>query len=304
MAKRFTDTDKWKREWFYDLKPHAKLAWLYILDQCDHCGIWPRNFKLATEQLGFKLDHETLVDWFGAKVVPFDGDKYFIPSFFDFQYGQSKEGFKARQSAIATLSRLGLMDESGKCSEVSRSVPNTTEHLGKCPEQSMDCPSTSTSKSIGKSIKGGVGGNSLTPQHLANLWNEHRGPFSAIELLSEPRKDKARAQIAKHPNESHWLAVLARWKLSDFCIQKWKPTFDDWLNETKRISALEGKYDNRAEVPKPGAPAPIRHKPAEQIIAEIESNREQLSPEERAERAAKVRELMAQAGNLGQREGA
>lgn len=143
MAKRFTDTDKWKREWFYELKPNAKLVWLYLLDQCDHSGIWPRNFKLLSEQIGLKVQHKDFVEWFGSKLILFDTDKYFIPSFFEFQYGSSKDGFKAKASALAKLQELGLFDSDGNL--------NTNEHLSKCPEQSMDCPSIGISNSIGKS---------------------------------------------------------------------------------------------------------------------------------------------------------
>lgn len=164
MAKRFTDTDKWKREWFHDLKPNAKLAWLYLLDQCDHAGIWPRNFRLMSEQLGFKFDHALMIEWFFGKVIHFDEDKYFIPSFFEFQYGASKEGFKARLSALSRLQQLGLASESGeiKCSE---HLPNTSG-------QSNNCPSNSIGKGIGKGIKGGVGEKSTLRSEIEAIYRE------------------------------------------------------------------------------------------------------------------------------------
>ncbi len=133
MAKRFTDTDKWKKEWFYELHPNAKLAWLYLLDQCDHTGIWNRNFKLMSEQIGFKIDQDSFFKWFGIKVILIDEDKYFIPSFFDYQYGDSKDSFKAKQSALQKLRVLGLVDDCGKVT-----LPNTSV-------QSMDCPIISKS---------------------------------------------------------------------------------------------------------------------------------------------------------------
>lgn len=143
MAKRFTDTDKWKREWFSTLDPKAKLVWIYILDQCDHCGVWPRNMKLLSDQTGLTVTEAQFQNWFRGKVVRFDHDKYFIPSFFDFQYGSSKDGFKARQSAIATLAKMGLMTPDGVL------LKDTSEHLDNSSELSMDCPSISIGKSIG-----------------------------------------------------------------------------------------------------------------------------------------------------------
>ena len=47
MAKRFTDTDKWKKKWFRELKPISKCFWSYLLDNCNHAGIWEVDISLA-----------------------------------------------------------------------------------------------------------------------------------------------------------------------------------------------------------------------------------------------------------------
>ena len=47
MAKRFTDTEKWKDPWFCALTEKEKLFWVYIVDNCDHAGIWRVNWPLV-----------------------------------------------------------------------------------------------------------------------------------------------------------------------------------------------------------------------------------------------------------------
>lgn len=113
MAKRFTDTDKWKRPWFANLDVKSKLVWLYVLDQCDHCGVWPANFKLMSLQLGFQVTQASFEKWMSGKVRAFDGDKYFIPSFVTFQQGVLSETKNAHKPIFAFLSRTGfsLTDE-------------------------------------------------------------------------------------------------------------------------------------------------------------------------------------------------
>lgn len=150
MAKRLTDTAKWQRPWFRRLHADAKLVWLYILDQCDHAGIWIADFDLASFQLGVEINEESFQSWFGDKVRKFQADKYWIESFFEFQYADAKDGFKAKQSALKKIQGLGLLPNP------EPTVPNTIVTV---PEQSKDCPSISISISKSISNQGGVGGD-------------------------------------------------------------------------------------------------------------------------------------------------
>lgn len=106
MAKRFTDTDKWKRPWFSELSLQAKLTWIYLLDDCDHRGVWFSNFKRASFDLGFEIDASKLSDWFGPKLILIDEDKFYIPSFVEFQYkGELSETNKAHKPILAFLAK-------------------------------------------------------------------------------------------------------------------------------------------------------------------------------------------------------
>ena len=88
MAKRFTDTDKWKKTFIKSLPAEYKLFWLFILDECDHAGIWHVELEVAEARLGIKLSLEKIRGLFKERVVEFDnGTKMFLPDFVEFQYG-------------------------------------------------------------------------------------------------------------------------------------------------------------------------------------------------------------------------
>ena len=48
MAKRFTATDKWGDPWFCGLSVSDRMFWIYLLDACDHAGIWQVNWPLVS----------------------------------------------------------------------------------------------------------------------------------------------------------------------------------------------------------------------------------------------------------------
>ncbi|MEK0423644.1 MAG: hypothetical protein RLZ95_1554, partial [Bacteroidota bacterium] len=107
MAKRFTDTEKWKKPFIRSLKAPYKLLWLYICDDCDHSGIWQVDIEVAEIRIGEKLDCKKAIQLFGNKIIPLDnGSKWFIPSFIEFQYPSGlNENNKAHIGVIKNLER-------------------------------------------------------------------------------------------------------------------------------------------------------------------------------------------------------
>ena len=87
MAKRFTDTDKWKKGFIRSLSPKFKLLWLYILDDCNHAGIWETDFEVASIRIGSKVTEKEASQVFASQIKIFDnGDKWFVAKFIDFQF--------------------------------------------------------------------------------------------------------------------------------------------------------------------------------------------------------------------------
>jgi hypothetical protein len=111
MAKRFTDTEKWKRTFFADLGYKGKLAWIYLLDNCDHRGVWNKNYSLMSFQVGFKVTNDDIKNWFEGKAFELENDKIFVPSFIDFQYPELNPNNNAHKSIIKLLEKLGPIED-------------------------------------------------------------------------------------------------------------------------------------------------------------------------------------------------
>ena len=110
MAKRFTDTEKWKKPFIRGLQGAYKLLWLYICDDCDHAGIWQVDIEVAAIRIGEKIDSKEAIKSFDEKIIIFDkGNKWFIPSFLEFQYpsGLNPDN-RAHNSVIILLEKYNL----------------------------------------------------------------------------------------------------------------------------------------------------------------------------------------------------
>ena len=108
MAKRLTDTEKWRDPWFYDLSPTDKLLWIYLLDTCDHAGIWKGSWSAVRAHIGSEKPNMAA---FEGRLIPISKDKYFIPKYLSFQYGREwhkSSKVKAVKSARIILESLGL----------------------------------------------------------------------------------------------------------------------------------------------------------------------------------------------------
>ena len=109
MAKRFTETTKWKDTWYSDLTSKYKLFWNYLLDDCDHCGIWEVNFKVAQFLVGESLEHAEVKRVFKERIIELnDGAYWFIPKFIKFQYGETLS--KKNQAVKKVIEKLESKD--------------------------------------------------------------------------------------------------------------------------------------------------------------------------------------------------
>ena len=110
MAKRFTDTNKWKKKFVRELSPKHKLLWFYMLDDCNHAGIWEVDFDVASIRVGSVVNEEDL-NLYGDKLFIFDsGCKCFIPDFIEFQYGELNPNSNVHRSVIILLDRYDLQE--------------------------------------------------------------------------------------------------------------------------------------------------------------------------------------------------
>ncbi len=114
MAKRLTDSEKWSHSWFRQLPPKMKCAWFYLLDQCDHAGIWNIDMETMSYFIGEKISLEDLKKSFQEKVSLIGEDKLYLNGYIKFQYScdvsQLNDNNKVHRSAIIILLKYGLID--------------------------------------------------------------------------------------------------------------------------------------------------------------------------------------------------
>jgi len=111
MAKRFTDNRKWKKDFIKELPGAYKLLWFYIVDDCEHYGIWDVEIDIAQLRIGkdMPIDEQKAIEFFGDNIQVIDsGKKWFIPGFIKWQYGELTESNRVHKSVIIELDRLGL----------------------------------------------------------------------------------------------------------------------------------------------------------------------------------------------------
>lgn len=103
MARRFTDSRKWDDEWFLDLPNKHKLLWLYLVDKCDHAGVYKHSQRLEKCCLSESYDWEMVIESFGNRIVKISDTKYFIPKFLKFQY---PAGLNSQKPSIIGVRKL------------------------------------------------------------------------------------------------------------------------------------------------------------------------------------------------------
>ena len=109
MAKRFIDTDLFRKPFMKGLEAPYKALWIYLLCECDHAGIWIVELDVAELRMGMPIDQEKVIEKMGGAVVPIDGGRrWFLPEFIAFQYGTLNPANRVHESVLTQLSKYGI----------------------------------------------------------------------------------------------------------------------------------------------------------------------------------------------------
>lgn len=111
MSKRFIDTELWTRDWFMEMPPAYKCAFIYLLTQCDGVGVWKPNFKLANYQIGQDINWEEFRRHVNGNIEVLPNKKWWVKDFIKFQYGHLRENFRLHQTYITLLHKHNLYEK-------------------------------------------------------------------------------------------------------------------------------------------------------------------------------------------------
>jgi hypothetical protein len=106
MSKRFIDTTLWDRPWFMELVPSEKLAFYYIISQCNNVGVWAANFRLAEFQIGTQLDWEKFAGKCHGNIFILSEYKWFIVDYVKFQHPDFNASYEtSKNNAVKSYAR-------------------------------------------------------------------------------------------------------------------------------------------------------------------------------------------------------
>jgi hypothetical protein len=86
LAKRFTDTEKWKKQWYRTLGSDWRDIWTFITDNCDHAGIWEPDFDTLEYFTGHRVSSAEIKEKFAERIEILPNGKLYLTKFIDFQY--------------------------------------------------------------------------------------------------------------------------------------------------------------------------------------------------------------------------
>jgi hypothetical protein len=104
MAKRFTDTELWDKEWFMQLPCNLKCLVKFVRDKSDLSGVWSPNWIIANAYIGEPVNEADLISIDGGKQFKkIANGKILCIGFVEFQYGKLSEKSPVHRKIIQIL---------------------------------------------------------------------------------------------------------------------------------------------------------------------------------------------------------
>jgi hypothetical protein len=214
VAKRFTESNKWADKWFRALRPEFKLAWLYLLDQCDQAGVIDLDCELANFQIGFGVDWVAFANAADGRIESLPNGKIWIVKFVEYQCGFLSRECKAHNPIFASIEKNGLSER------VSKGYPKGIQRVQEKEKEKE--------KEIDKEKEeGGVGETWIVPDRLDSpKVRELLARFAVMRRrIKKPIRDFSNTSMLldKFDDEDHLVFALETCIANDY--QGLKPDY-------------------------------------------------------------------------------
>lgn len=245
MAKRFTDTEIWQKEWFFGLSLKHKLLVKFLFDNCDCAGIYQPNFALLSVYIGETVTEK---DFDGLKQVKkLTNGNYLIEDFLKFQYGITdydslNPKLSVHKGIIKSLEKNQLLNNSliRVSQPLTKPCPTLSQGL---QDMDKDMDKDKDTSTIFKEKENQEKKKKADPytEVLPKLKNLAKTVFGKAVLVSN--EDCLRAVELASTYEDFWETLenlLQQVKMLDF--KGYKPKLNWLLKEKNYIDIRNGSY--------------------------------------------------------------
>lgn len=234
MAKRFTDTNKFRSPFFRSLPAPYKLLWDLINHDCDHAGLWMVDFEIAQIYIGkdAKIDPAKAFSFFNSddtRVIQLnDGKVWLILPFIFEQYGSLNSSNRVHQSVISTLQKFNIdLNQIETIKKEGATKPLTSPLQGvkdkdKVKDKDMD---------VTEQVEGGAGGSETSKLYSSlmaiyfDFVKQHTGvPPKVSQIEGKALKNIIKYLMSIKPDEREveigWKAIFENFNKWDAFHQK------------------------------------------------------------------------------------
>lgn len=211
--KRFTETEKWRDTWFRKLAPDSKLAFLYVVDNCDAAGVWDPDYDLANFMIGRAINWPGVLDDLGDRVSCLKNGKWHLTRFVEFQYGELIEECRPHAKVLVLLKGHGIpyTKVSKRVSIPLRNVQDKERNgSGSFPEGGMGETSN---------------GLDPTPEDIYAAYPRKEAKQDALRAIEKALTKRSAAELLKATQ--NYAAAVQQWIPDD---KKFVPHPATWFN--------------------------------------------------------------------------
>ena len=239
MAKRFSDTEIWNKEWFLNLSLKHKMLVKFLFDNCDCAGVYEPNYALLSFYLGEKItpnDFENL-----KQIRKLNNGNFLIEDFLKFQYGISSyeslnPNFSVHKGIIKSLEKNQLLSKG--CVRVKQPLQDMDKDMDKDKDKDKD-------KDIDTKLYGEYQNVSLSKEQYGKLLAYCASEKLLNELINsfsvQIEVGKERPYTAELPN-AHYERLKSYYNYRKKNPDKFR---DDADNNDAIFKRLQEKYEKK-----------------------------------------------------------